>query len=271
MSKQQQPRQWYQFRNAADGERHAELEIYSEIGESFWWESVSANEFVRDLNALDVDTISLRINSPGGSVFDGVAIYNALIRHKATITAYVDGFAASIASVIMLAADRIVMGDGALVMIHNPTTYAWGFAEDLREQADLLDKIRDEIVALYAKRTGSSVEDLATWMAATTWMGGVEAIERGFAHELADEAAAEPTSIAARAQFDQRFVARIAKQAPAAIAARLQDAATAPSSSTDTPAGAPNADAPAGTSAVENVEQTNPEWDARLRELLATR
>src|SRR5262249_52758891 len=112
-------RQWFTMK-AGDGA--AEIAIYDEIGKSFWGEeTVSAKQFLDDLAALgdDVENITLRINSPGGDVFDGVAIYNALVNHKAKITAHIDGIAASAASYIAMAANRIVMPANAFMLIHN--------------------------------------------------------------------------------------------------------------------------------------------------------
>jgi ATP-dependent Clp protease protease subunit len=259
-----QPRSWYSFRNEASDDGSVELEIYAEIGESFWWESVSATEFVRELNAVTADRITLRINSPGGSVFDGIAIYNALRRHKAHITVHVDALAASIASVIMLAGDHIIVNEGAIVMIHNPSTIAWGEASDLRETADLLDKLRDQILEIYVSRTGQSVDDLTAWMEATTWMSGTESVERGFANEAAADVVDDEKL--ATASFDQRNLKLLVASAPTHIAARLM--APAP------PKDAAPAPAPAETSTPESVD-TKPaastEHDMRVRHLLATR
>jgi ATP-dependent Clp protease protease subunit len=135
---------------AADGE--AEVLMYDEIG--FW--GIQAKPFIQELQALDAETIHLRINSPGGSVFDGIAIANALRQLDATVITHVDALAASIASVIALAGDEVRMADNAFLMIHEAWTISIGNATQLRTDADLLDKIGGSIIDAYVKKTGAS-------------------------------------------------------------------------------------------------------------------
>ena len=134
----------------------------------------------------DVDELTVRINSPGGEVFAGMAIYSMLKRHKATVTAYVDGLAASIASVIPLAADKIVMMRGAMYMIHKPSVSIFSATSDkLRAQADLLDKIEGEMRALYSAKTGMSDDEIKTILdAGDTWYTAEEALTAGFFDEI---------------------------------------------------------------------------------------
>jgi ATP-dependent protease ClpP protease subunit len=132
----------------------AEIYIYGDIGESWWEETVSAASFVRELQAVDADQITVRINSIGGSVPDGLAIFNALRRHKATVTTEVDGMAFSIASLIAMAGDKVHMADNAMLMIHAPWTYAAGNSVELREMADQLDTWAAAMSTSYAVRTG---------------------------------------------------------------------------------------------------------------------
>ncbi|MGJ7544627.1 ClpP-like prohead protease/major capsid protein fusion protein [Variovorax sp. LT1R16] len=139
----------------------AEIFIYGDIGESWWEETVSAASFVRDLQELDVEAITVRINSIGGSVPDGLAIYNAIRRHKATITTEVDGMAFSIASLIAMAGDKVHMANNAMLMIHAPWTYAAGNSAELREQADQLDTWAAAMSTSYAARTGDQPGMLA--------------------------------------------------------------------------------------------------------------
>jgi len=139
----------------------AEIFIYGDIGESWWEETVSAADFVRELNALDVEAISVRINSIGGSVPDGLAIYNAMKRHKATITTEVDGMAFSIASLIAMGGDKVHMASNALLMVHAPWTYAAGNAVELRELADQLDTWAAAMATSYAAKTGDQAAMLA--------------------------------------------------------------------------------------------------------------
>lgn len=146
----------------AEAGTHAEVFIYGDIGESWWEETVTAREFVQEIGALDVDRLTVRINSLGGSVPDGLAIHNALKRHRAHVTTINDGMAMSVASLILMAGDDVQQAENAILMIHAPWTYGWGNSKALREIADQLDtwaaamasayersgKTRDEIMAL---------------------------------------------------------------------------------------------------------------------------
>lgn len=159
---------WYAVRRktamaaaAAGALASAEILIYGDIGESWWDETVSARDFIAELNALDVDVITVRINSVGGSVPDGLAIFNAMRRHKADITTEVDGMAFSIASLIAMAGDKVHMADNAMLMIHAPWTYAAGNAVELRELADQLDTWAAAMSTSYAVKTGDQPGALA--------------------------------------------------------------------------------------------------------------
>lgn len=172
---------WYEIK--AKGPSLAEVYIYDEIG-AF---GVSAKSFADDLKAYpNARQIQLRINSPGGSVFDGNAIYNQLKQHPAKITAHIDGLAASMASVIAMAADHIVMPENALMMIHNPWTMAVGDAEQLRKDADVLDKVKTTLIGAYG-RSSMSEEEITAIMDAETWLTAEQALEMGFADEIQEE------------------------------------------------------------------------------------
>lgn len=138
----------------------AEVLIFGDIGESWWSESVTAKSFITELNALEADAITVRINSAGGSVPDGLAIYNALKRHPAHITTVVEGMAMSIASLILMAGDTVEMAENSLLMIHAPWTYAGGNAVELRETADMLDKWAQAMSASYAAKTGRPTDEM---------------------------------------------------------------------------------------------------------------
>lgn len=223
--KAEQRAPWYEIKASAKAST-AEVWIYEEIDE--WW-GVSAAAFVQELAALDVESINLHINSPGGSVFEGVAIFNALRNHKASVTTYIDGWAASIASVVALAGDKVVMAPNAMFMIHDPWGVARGGAEDMRKMADVLDKIRDTIASTYIAKTGMEAEDVHAAMSEETWYSAEEALEAGFVDELGPEMAA-----AASAQFDfKAFGYRHAPEAPAA-AAQPDAPAAAPADAGDT-------------------------------------
>lgn len=147
---------------------------------------VAPQTFVKELAAIKASTINLRINSPGGSVFGARAIEQALREHPARVVAHIDGLAASAATFIAMAADQVVMNKGALFMIHKAWTIAFGNADDLLATAELLDKIDGTLVQTYVDRTGQKAEQVSAWMAAETWFTAQEAIDAGFADELAD-------------------------------------------------------------------------------------
>ncbi len=153
---------WYDIK--AKGSQSAEVNIYGDIGESWWGESITAKQFVKDLSALNVETLTVRINSYGGAVSDGIAIYNAIKRHKAATTVVVDGVAVSIASLIAMAGDTVEMADNALMMIHAPWSYASGNAVDLREAADVLDKFASAMSGSYADKTGKTIDAVMGWL-----------------------------------------------------------------------------------------------------------
>tara|TARA_R110002153_G_scaffold45240_1_gene127604 strand:+ start:663 stop:1397 length:735 start_codon:yes stop_codon:yes gene_type:complete len=167
---------WFSIKNIADNS--ADVFIYDVVGDS--WTGNDALTVVKDINALDVENINLRINSPGGSVFDGMAIFNALLNHKAKVTTHIDGVAASIASVIALAGDDIVMSENAMFMIHNPWTLTAGSSAELRKEADVLDQVKETILNTYASRTGGERDDLSVAMDEETWYTASEALKAGF-------------------------------------------------------------------------------------------
>lgn len=176
-------RSWYEIKNAASDV--AEIYIYDQIGEDWWTGAgVTAKGFLNDLAGIKAREIALHVNSPGGSVFDGIAIHNALVNHPAKITTYIDGIAASIASVIALAGEKVVMADNALFMIHLPWGSVQGTAEDMRKQADVLDKITETLVNTYANRTGGDRGEILAALVAETWYSASEATAAGYVDEI---------------------------------------------------------------------------------------
>ena len=182
----------YEIRSE-EGSDEATIYLYDFI-DSFW--GVSAETFCKDLNAIKAGTIHLRINSPGGNAFDGVAIYTALEQHSSKIIAHIDGLAASAASFIALAADEVEIAAGAMIMIHRGQGIVMGDRDAMLKIADLLTKFDANLVALYQRETGNTAEQIDEWLAAETWFNAEEAIEHGFADRLAPETA----SASARAQ-----------------------------------------------------------------------
>jgi ATP-dependent protease ClpP protease subunit len=173
---------WYEMKAIAApmgaATKTAEIYIYDEIG--MW--GVSAREFARDLKGLgDLDHITLRINSPGGSVFDGVAIYNLLKNHSATVKSFIDGVAASMGSVIALAGDTVHIAENAFYMIHNPSTVAFGEEKEMEKARNLLAKVKQSMISTYMERSGKTAEEMSAIMDAETWYTGQEAVDAGFA------------------------------------------------------------------------------------------
>jgi len=158
------------------------IDIYDEIG----WFGTGAADFVRDLRQVATPKIELHINSPGGDVFDAVAIYTSLRQHKAQVHVIVDSLAASAASFIAMAGDKITAMANAMMMIHDPLGLVIGNAADMRELADLLDKHGDNIAAIYAGRAGGKVEDWRAAMLAETWYLADEAYAAGLVDEVDD-------------------------------------------------------------------------------------
>ena len=162
----------------------AELYIYGDIVTDKWFdEDVSAASFVKDLKETEASQLDVFINSGGGSVFDGVTIYNALKRHSAHVNVHIDGLAASIASVIAMAGDTVSIAENAMLMIHDPWTVTMGNTSALRKTADNLDTVRDSMLSSY-KRSNLSEEELMAAMEVETWYSGPEAVEHGFADEV---------------------------------------------------------------------------------------
>jgi len=177
---------WWKIESKAD---KAEIWIYEEIGEDFWTGGgITAKGFQKELSEIKAGQIDLHINSPGGLVFDGITIYNLLKQHPATVTTYIDGLAASIASVIALAGDKVIMAANALFMVHNPFGMVAGNANEMRDFADKLDKVRGSISTTYIAKTGKSEDDINDLMDAETWMTADEAMEAGFIDEIGGEA-----------------------------------------------------------------------------------
>jgi ATP-dependent Clp protease, protease subunit len=162
----------------------AEIMIYDAIGSGMFG-GLSAKEFVTDLNKLKTtEQITVNMNSPGGEVFDGTAIYNALLNHPANIEMHIDGMALSMASVIAMAGNKIVMAENAMMMIHDPSIAVSGSASDLRKAADTLEKTKIAIVNAYARKTGKQHDELSALMSVESWMNADEALMHGFIDEI---------------------------------------------------------------------------------------
>ena len=199
---------WFRIENSADDEDSTDVYVYQSIG---GWFGMWAEDFITDLKQVTTSKINLRLNSPGGSVFDGIAIANAIRSHPATVTVYVDSLAASIASVIALAGDRVVMMPQSQFMVHNASGACYGDATEMTKMADLLDKQSRNIAEAYAQHTGGTVADWQQYMADETWFTAEEALAAGLADEVmpmrpkSDDAEAEPEPASATAQMSRSW------------------------------------------------------------------
>lgn len=199
-------RDWYKIEDKAD--EVAEVYIYDEIGLG----ALTAKDFVGDLGKVTASQINLHLNTPGGDAFDGIAIHNALVAHKAAVHVTVDSLAASIGSVIAMAGETITMAKHATMMIHDPYGLAMGNAADMAKMAEVLNQLGDTIAGVYMDHAGGTVSEWRARMLEETWYNDRQAVEAGLADEVAGDAAQ------AAAGFDLS----IFKHAPADL---LRDAA----------------------------------------------
>ena len=209
-----------EFRAEATGENEATIWLYDAIVRDDYWGGISALSVGKALaEHRDKGTIHLRIDSPGGDVFAGRAMEQLIAEHPGRVVAHIDGFAASAASYVALAAGERIISPGGMFMVHKAWTLAWGNEEDMHKVADLLGKIDDTLIETYAARTGADPEQLRAWITTETWLNAEESLAAGFATSIAgDEAAAEPTAPDNAAHWDLRAYAR----APTGIASRAR-------------------------------------------------
>jgi ATP-dependent Clp endopeptidase proteolytic subunit ClpP len=198
-------RRWFSMKG---DDASAEISIFSEIGE---W-GVTVSDFKKEFDALkSAKAITLYINSPGGSVFDGMAIYNILAGVKDKITTKVLGLAASVSSIIALAGKRLIMAEGTYFMIHDPWALAMGTGSEMRKTADLLDSIGNGMADIYAARSAYSRDEIVSLMAAETWLSADEAVEAGFADDVVESEAIAALGDLSKFKY---------QHAPAAVLAR---------------------------------------------------
>ncbi|MET8908380.1 head maturation protease, ClpP-related [Micromonospora sp. NPDC004551] len=222
---------WYEVRNADGGDvaQPPTVLIFDEIGGSL---GVKAKEFVETIEAIQAPTIRVRINSPGGSVFDAIAIHNALLHHPARIEVYVDGIAASAASVIAMAGDEIVMMPGAQMMIHDASAHEEGNADDHRKMSTFLDRQSDNIADMYARRGGGEPAEWRDLMRAETWAFAREAVDLGLADRVEvveiDDGEDPELRRRMRRSFDLGAYRYAGREAAPAPARRLAAAPAAP-------------------------------------------
>jgi len=177
-------KEWYAIKNEGES---AEIRIYDVIG----WPFIDADTFVNELNRINAKEITVSINSPGGDVFDGTAIFNALNNHPAKIITRIDGIAASMASIIALSGDEIQINSNAYYMIHNAWSFAIGDYNDMRKEADLLEKITNTLATIYAEKTGIDLSEVRSMMDDETWLIGDELVDQGFADTVISNSSAK--------------------------------------------------------------------------------
>lgn len=209
----------------AKGDTSADIYIYEDVGES-WWGGVTALQFAKDLKGLGpINTLDVRINSSGGDVFDGLAIYRQLIDHAARVVIHIDGLAASIASVIACAGDEIRISQAAFIMIHDAWGVSIGNAGEMRRMADLLDSTSGQITDVYAARTKQGRAQLREWMQEERWFTAAEAVAEGFADSMDENLKVAAKFDPTRHKFRNAPAALVsAAQAAAAKTPRLADA-----------------------------------------------
>lgn len=227
-------REWYKFTVAkaasAEDKPTATLHIYDEIDS---WFGVNAEALVVEISALDPETeLTVRVNSPGGNAFDGINIANAIMRHPGKTTTYIDGLAASAASVIAVASDEVVVSKYGQAMVHDARSGQYGTAKDLRSVADHLEKLSASYAKLYADRAGGTVEDWAQAMTDETWYTAEEMVAAGLASRVDDSGARADTekavaSALACSSYKFKYFGRPAAPAPVARADNAEACASA--------------------------------------------
>lgn len=261
---------------------NGELVLYGFVGDNYWDQGFTSREVIDALAEIGRDAdVNVRINSGGGYVDDGVAIFNALSQHKGKVTVIVDAMAASSASVIAMAGDERIMRKGAMMMIHDPASVVWGTAEDMAKAIKMLEKHAASLASIYADVTGEDVDDIRSDMKDELWLTAEEAVERGFATSANDNkakpAAAHDYSVYANAP--QRLVALSGKknwshngtlnQALASTTAANPSKQERRSMPNDNPAAINDADNAVATATKNRIKAIVNSDDAKGREVLA--
>jgi len=171
------------FKAETNGES-TEITIYGDIGDSWWGESVSANDINEALKNVTSNEIIVQLNSAGGDVFDGIAIYNQLKNHTAKVVVYVDGWAASAASIIAMSADELIMNTGSMLMIHEASTFVYGSKTDMKKTLNALEGLDKSIIDIYMTRFKGERSEIETMMNSETWFTSSEAVDVGLADKV---------------------------------------------------------------------------------------
>ena len=255
---------WNPGVHAATGDESANtITIYDPIGYDFWGDGVTAKRIGGALRSIGDGDVIVNINSPGGDVFEGLAIYNLLREHKGRVTVNVMGLAASAASVIAMAGDEIRIGRAAFLMVHNAWVMAMGNRNDLREVADWLEPFDGTIADIYASRTGLPLEEIKAQLDAETWIGGREAVDTGWADALLESDQIEEGGASAR--NDYRVAARKMDVAMAkAGLPRSERRALMNSFKGSTPSAASQSGTPSATDPVAETAEAYADFGAAL-------
>ena len=263
----------------SNANKSAEVLIYDTIGESLFDDGVTAKQLAADLKGLGkLDLIDVRINSPGGSVFEGLAIYNTLVRNTARVVTHIDGLAASMAAVISQAGDEVNMADNALLMIHNPTAFFGGDIEDLERMKSMLEKAKDSSIKALQRHSSLSEDDMSELLSAETWMDAKEAKELGFVHNItgSNEVAATftpPTNLRVpvrlAAHFSELFSSKSTPTEVIPMATVTEPSVPSAATITELKAALPDASPEFYIEQMEKqatIEQANAAWMCVLRE-----
>lgn len=230
---------WFKFQAKADKPDTVEVSIYDDIGAY----GVSAKQFISELSAHKGKSVQVNINTPGGDMFAGLAMYNALRAHGSPITTKTMGIAASAGSVVFMAGDKRVMPENTFVMVHNPWIFTAGNADELRDMADTLDYVGESLVKTYAARTGMSEAEIREMLAEDTYLSAEDAVAKGFADEI------EP-ALAIAASFD---LERLPENMRAAFNAAQEEAPAEPPPGKQEPQD--NAGTASGTSDTDDTSE----------------
>ncbi len=175
------PREWF---NLDTSEEIPDMYIYDQIGQDWWGDGLSPLDFISEVKKIKTDKFNLHINSPGGFVYDGLTVYNGLNVLDKYITVYIDGIAASMASVVAMVGDNIIMPVNADFMLHDPWSCMCGTADNFEKEAKELRRLKDSILGIYVARTSATKEELSKLMSEESWISGTDALELGLADEI---------------------------------------------------------------------------------------
>lgn len=218
----------FQILNIDNANEPARINVYDTIGESWWDDGITGKQFANEIKALGKQRVlDVYISSNGGDVMDGTVMYNALLQHQGTVNIIIDGWAISMASVLAMAGDSVKMSSIGMMMIHKPLNWCGGNANDMRKNADMLDKVEGALSKAYINKTGLSETEIATMLDAETWMTAEDALAKGFIDEIIEEPGTAITN-----SFNENNISAY-KNVPASVIAALAETSQETDKSTD--------------------------------------